>query len=106
MEEEGHLTYEKAASGLSHVDSCLEVVGETEADKPEDPVVHVVKSGETLRSIAAFYDTTPSILARANRITSSGLIFPGDKLKIPPPEPPTPKVINCVLRFVLFLTNL
>ena len=57
----------------------------------DDVIVHEVKGSETLVSIAARYDTTPSLLAQHNRL-SSRLIFPGQKLKIPPknaaPQPP------------------
>ena len=54
------------------------------------PREHEVKSGDTWNSIAAFYDTTPSFLAQTNRMSTSKLLFPGVKLKIPEPEPPKP----------------
>ena len=55
----------------------------------DDVIVHEVKGSETLVSIAARYDTTPSLLAQHNRL-SSRLIFPGQKLKIPPKNAATP----------------
>ncbi len=51
----------------------------------------MVKDGETLNSIAASYDTTPSLLAQLNRLSSSSFLFPGKKLKIPPKEVVKPK---------------
>ena len=77
----------------------MEVAEEVElrekASAKEDDKVHEVKGSETLVSIAARYDTTPSVLAQHNRL-SSRLIFPGQKLKVPPkvptppPNPPAP----------------
>lgn len=49
-------------------------------------VVHEVGSNETLLSIAARYDVTPSQLAQFNRLNSR-YVFPGQRLRIPPPEP-------------------
>ena len=44
---------------------------------------YVVRSGDTLSSIAARYGTTSSAIARANRITNPNLIVIGRKLSIP-----------------------
>jgi len=55
----------------------------------EEEVSHLVSGSETLISIAARYDTTPSVLAQHNKLTSR-LIFPGQKLRIPPPKAKTP----------------
>ena len=61
-----------------------------EEDKCQvEDVVHEVSGSETLNSIAAKYDTIPSRLAEHNKL-SSRLIFPGQKLRIPPPEPAKP----------------
>ena len=50
---------------------------------PEPPKEHIVKDSETIPSIAASYDITPSELIRVNRL-SARVIFPGQVLKIPP----------------------
>ena len=46
-------------------------------------VVHVVKRGETLGTIAAQYGVTAGAIIRANNISNPNLIYPGQKLKIP-----------------------
>ncbi|OPX86750.1 MAG: putative cell wall hydrolase LytN precursor [Pelotomaculum sp. PtaB.Bin104] len=46
-------------------------------------MVHVVRPGETLASIAALYRTTAEELARINNLTNPNLIFPGQSLLIP-----------------------
>ena len=51
---------------------------------------HPVKDRETLNSIAAFYDTTPTALAQFNKMGTSKFIFPGKVLRIPPKERPRP----------------
>jgi len=51
---------------------------------------HTVKDRETLNSIAAFYDTTPTALAQFNKMGTSKFIFPGKVLRIPPKEKPKP----------------
>merc|ERR1719334_1216564 len=69
--------------------SCENEAGDGEEDKVEDTpeleIVHEVAGSETLNSIAASYATTPSPLAQHNKLTSR-LIFPGQKLRIPPEE--------------------
>jgi LysM repeat protein len=50
---------------------------------PEQEVIHVVKSGETLARIASKYGTTASAIAKANNISNVNLIRIGQKLKIP-----------------------
>ena len=47
------------------------------------PLIHIVKSGETLSSIAAKYGVSLSALEAANRIANPNLIMPGQKLTIP-----------------------
>lgn len=46
------------------------------------PVVHTIKKGETLTSIANDYGTTVEALAKLNNIENIHLIYAGDKLKI------------------------
>ncbi|HWJ02386.1 MAG TPA: LysM domain-containing protein [Verrucomicrobiae bacterium] len=47
------------------------------------PVVHFVKSGETLHVIARLYGTTMGALIRENRLRNPNLIYPGQRLTIP-----------------------
>ena len=62
-----------------------------ESDEEESrPKDHIVSDRETLTSIAAMYDVTPSELAQKNKLGMSRLVFPGQVLRIPPPPPPTP----------------
>ena len=51
---------------------------------------HVVRDRETVASIAALYDVTPSQLAQTNKLGMSRLVFPGQVLRIPSPPPPPP----------------
>ncbi|MBC7363889.1 MAG: LysM peptidoglycan-binding domain-containing protein [Candidatus Aminicenantes bacterium] len=44
---------------------------------------HIVKKGETLGAIARRYRTSVSAIVRLNKLRSSRLIYPGQKLKIP-----------------------
>jgi LysM repeat protein len=46
-------------------------------------VIHVVKVGETLSSIARQYGVSPDAIARANGITNPNLIYVGQRLVIP-----------------------
>ncbi len=46
-------------------------------------VVHVVKSGESLTSIAAQYGVTPQAIKRANSLKDANLLRIGQKLIIP-----------------------
>jgi LysM repeat protein len=61
--------------------------------------IHVVKSGEYLKLIAARYRTTVTALVNLNGIRNPNLIYPGQRLRVPlacpqpgppPPTPPTP----------------
>merc|ERR1711892_112804 len=62
-----------------------------EADEEESrPNEHIVTGRETLTSIAAMYDVTPSELAQKNKLGMSRMVFPGQILRIPPPPPPPP----------------
>lgn len=46
------------------------------------PKVHIVKPGDTLYSIAWYYNTEVNRLAHANNLTSPYLIFPGQKIAL------------------------
>lgn len=46
---------------------------------------HVVKSGETLHSIASMYGVKPDTIIRANNISNPNLLKAGQKLTIPAP---------------------
>lgn len=59
-------------------------------DEESRPKEHIVTGRETLTSIAAMYDVTPSELAQKNKLGMSRMVFPGQILRIPPPPPPPP----------------
>ncbi len=50
---------------------------------PSVPGTHVVKAGETLKTIAALYGVTPEAIAAKNGITNVNLIYTGQRLTIP-----------------------
>ena len=50
---------------------------------PNNPGTHVVKQGETLKTIGALYNVTAEAIAAANGITNVNLIYAGQTLKIP-----------------------
>jgi LysM repeat protein len=50
---------------------------------PNTAGTHVVKQGETLKTIAALYNVTAEAIAAANGITNVNLIYTGQTLKIP-----------------------
>ncbi|MGE5474138.1 MAG: LysM peptidoglycan-binding domain-containing protein [Ignavibacteriales bacterium] len=52
---------------------------------PERQIVHIVRPGESLWSIARQYGTTVETLARDNNITSTSIILPGQRLIIGKP---------------------
>jgi murein DD-endopeptidase MepM/ murein hydrolase activator NlpD len=55
---------------------------------PPQRDTHVVRSGDTLYSIARRYDVDVGRLARTNRLSDPGLIRVGDRLRIPAPGEP------------------
>lgn len=55
-----------------------------ETEVPEQALVHIVKSGETLTAIAAKYGVSRDALADANNITDINRIFDRQHLTIPP----------------------
>jgi LysM repeat protein len=48
---------------------------------------HTVRFGETLFSIGRLYGVNPWMIARANRLMNPNIIFAGQVLCIPAPEP-------------------
>jgi LysM repeat protein len=63
------------------------------APAPGTPIVHTVKSGETLFSIGRTYNVNPYAIAAANNIPYPYIIYPGQQLTIPTgatPPGPTP----------------
>jgi LysM repeat protein len=81
-----------AANGLSnpnliHAGQRLTIPGAGSSSEggetaPSTGVVHVVKRGETLYSIARRYGTTASALAAANGLSNANLIYVGQRLRI------------------------
>jgi len=51
-----------------------------------DPNTHIVRSGETLFSIAWRYDKDPQDVARWNQLGNGSLIHPGDVIRLAPPS--------------------
>ena len=95
-EEVDRQQVEEEVRATKEEDKGAEEEEEEEKEEEEDddgPREHVVKDRETLNSIAAFYDLTPSHLAQTNRLSSSSFLFPGKKLVIPAriPDPPKKK---------------
>lgn len=75
-----------AANNLANPDliragDVLIIPGAT-APSPQ-PGVHIVRRGETLRSIARLYGTTVDAIARANGIVNPDFIYVGQRLTIP-----------------------
>ena len=56
----------------------------------DEAVTYVVKSGDTLRSIAARYGTTIGAIVRANGLKNPDVIYPGQRLVIPVRSSSTP----------------
>ena len=52
----------------------------------DNPDTHIVRSGETLYSIAFRYGKKPEDLARWNRLGNGSLIYPGQTLRLTPPS--------------------
>jgi lipoprotein NlpD len=51
----------------------------------DDPQTHIVRSGETLFSIAWRYGKDPKDVARWNRLGDGSLIYPGQVIRLTPP---------------------
>jgi len=45
--------------------------------------VHTVKRGETISRIARHYGVSVKTLLRANNLSASDFIYPGQRLKVP-----------------------
>ena len=56
----------------------------------DDTVVYVVKTGDTLRSIAAAHGATISAIVRANKMANPDVIYPGQRLIMPVSGSSTP----------------
>ena len=89
------------AAGVYTADDSTESepkpASETESENQDEkdsiesrPTEHTVKERETVNSIAALYDLTPSEIAQANKLGMSRLVFPGQVLRVPAPPPPPP----------------
>lgn len=61
-----------------------------EPEAPSEGSWYVVRSGDTLGSIAARHGTTSAVLARANTLTNPNRIHVGQRLWIPSASAPTP----------------
>ncbi len=73
--------------------TLLIIRSQADAAPPNDPVVHVVKPGDTLSSIALRYGVSAANLMALNGLTSPNLIFIGQQIIIKPDTPAaSPKV--------------
>jgi LysM repeat protein len=59
----------------------------TRARRPVRPVLHVVRSGDTLSQVAMTYRVPLARVLRANRLTATSVIRPGQKLLLPGARP-------------------
>ncbi len=66
------------------------------ASPSDQPVVHVVREGETLWTIAAHYGVTVEAICRANGIDDCNWIYVGQQLTIPLDE--TPELLNYIVK--------
>ncbi|XP_021364268.1 oxidation resistance protein 1-like isoform X2 [Mizuhopecten yessoensis] len=76
-----------ACSNGENMNTAVQKVPDKKPKKvtPDGANEYTVKDTDSLESIAAFFDTTPSELRKLNRLTSR-LIFPGKVLYVPKPE--------------------
>ena len=63
-------------------DIAMSAGGKPKPRAPEGTVEHVVDLSETLESISAKYDATPSELVKINRLALR-MVFPGQRIFIP-----------------------
>jgi surface antigen len=75
---------------ITQTENILQIIEPVEpqpAPANLSPIVHEVKAGETLSSLAELYETTWSRLFNKNtQLTTPDLINPGDKITIPTPD--------------------
>jgi LysM repeat protein len=82
-----------AASGTPRTASATPLRTKAPTALPKTPAptkapayrIHVVKSGEYLSAIAAKYKTTVEAIVELNKLSNANVIYPGQKLLIPPP---------------------
>ena len=82
-----------AASGTPRTASAAPLKTKAPTALPKTPAptkapayrIHVVKSGEYLSAIAAKYKTTVEAIVELNKLSNANVIYPGQKLLIPPP---------------------
>ena len=60
----------------------------------DNPQTHIVRSGETLFSIAFRYGKKPEDVARWNRLGDGSLIYPGQVLRLSPPSGSTARTAS------------
>ena len=60
----------------------------------DNPQTHIVRSGETLFSIAFRYGKKPEDVARWNRLGDGSLIYPGQVLRLSPPSGSTARTTS------------
>jgi len=60
--------------------------GQAASPMTPTPLIHIVKSGETLSWIAQIYDVAPERIAEANNLTDPDVLAVGQELIIPPSE--------------------
>ena len=61
--------------------------GSADASTPYDTDVYVVRSGDTISSVATMHAITADALEQANDLTSTSSLTPGTQLTVPLPEP-------------------
>ena len=74
--------------------TLLVIRSQADAAPPNDPVVHVVKPGDTLSSIALRYGVSASNLMLLNGLNSPNLIFVGQQIIIKPDAPAAPAKVT------------
>ena len=65
---------------------------------PGEDVVHIVRRGDTLYSIARRYGVDVWTIARVNNIVNTNLIYVGQRLVIPTGQLPSPDAVHVVRR--------
>jgi len=60
------------------------------APEASGEIIHIVKAGETLFALGRLYGVSPWAIARVNHLPNPDLIYVGQRLIIPVPQPPPP----------------